>query len=602
MPKEQRLITESHIRSSESIPSYTEPYRHTSYKRALSGLREALQSENSVILKGVEGTGKSTLINELISEFQHIGVPVAIVNKPLTEPSQLYSQLTGALKATTQKEDLLRTLQSLKETDQFCLCIIDQQAINSDDSVINSLQQLCEIDETTKGAIKLVVVRQDYIVINSDGLKQADFINWINTEIVLDLFQLDDIEGYIHYLSSKEGLPATPYEIGTDLLMIEQSEGRINRLNELLLPLIDNKIITREDLNSSKENPSHLTAAKIGIYSLSITILLILGFGINHFLNSGSESIEPHITDNTPIFAEPKPLQKSQVVIVKPPSITVTEKEMTTNGLNDSEYKTDTLTSPAHEAEQQMPTQEISITGQPINTMPLSNIEQKNKYSLEERTTFLTDQMDKQSDISTVTVIDKSRQISGNTTISNTPLRGLSVPAQEKAPPYEKTSSEVAQLVHKPASINNNEVAQLIEDPVNKEKHFLRETPVQENDITSPITLATAQIDHWVAAWQAKDQKSYFRSYKPNFTGIYETHQRWLQKRRDAINRPQWIKLIREELHNIVISENQIKVDFWLQYEAASGYKDKTLKQLTLIKVNGEWLIAKEHNIKVETN
>ncbi|WP_415905291.1 AAA family ATPase [Neptuniibacter sp. QD48_55] len=539
MPQEQRLVTESYIRSSKNIPSYTEPYRHASYKRALSELRKALQSENSIILKGVAGTGKSTLINELINEFQKNGIPVAIINKPLTEVSQLYSKLSDALKSTAQTEDLSRTLQSIKDKDLFCLVIIDQQAINSDDSVINSLQQLCEIDETTKGAIKLVVVRQDYIVINSKVLQQADFINWINTEIVLDLFQLNDIEGYIHYLSSKEGLPSTPYEIGTDLLIIEHTEGRINRLNKLLLPLIHNKIITPEDINNSKKNSSRLSSEKIGMYSLSLVIFIILGFGVNYFLYSSTAKIESKTTEDTPIFAEPKPLQENQIFKVQPPSITVTEKEPASADFKLSGYKADTVKNHPPEAEQNALTQEVSITGQPVNKTSLNSAEKINMFSLKEITTFPSERNEIEEGFQTIIKIEKLSKV---------------------------------------------------------------EVSAPQDEVISPLTLATVKIDHWIAAWQAKDLKNYFRSYKPNFTGIYETNERWSKKRRDAINRPKWIKLIREKLHNIKLSENKIKVDFWLQYEAASGYKDKTLKQLTLVKYNGEWLIDKEHNIKVETH
>ena len=70
MLEENQLQAENnHGLEQNDSSSFSAPFRHKGYRKALDALREALNKENSVILKGVEGTGKTTLVSELIGEY-----------------------------------------------------------------------------------------------------------------------------------------------------------------------------------------------------------------------------------------------------------------------------------------------------------------------------------------------------------------------------------------------------------------------------------------------------------------------------------------------------------------------------------------------------
>lgn len=319
-----QLSADQNQGTDQNDSSFTGPYRHKGYKRALSALRNALQTESAVILKGVEGTGKTTLVTELISQYQHKGVPVVNLVQQLHKAPQLYAKLAEALEVPKQKKELINALRNTRNAGQFCLVVVDQEAINSSNEVADALKQLCLTSETTSGAIKLVVVRKDYLVIHTEQTPEADFHKWIDTEVVLDPLQTDDIEGYIYYLSAIRGKSATPYEIGTDFIMIERTEGRISRLKALLLPLIHKDVITRRDLVGNERNMRPLHSNRAGLFALGFAAVLGLGVAVNHFFLQ-----DPHSTETVTkahavaekeapaqqIFAEP-----TKSAAVTPPS------------------------------------------------------------------------------------------------------------------------------------------------------------------------------------------------------------------------------------------------------------------------------------------
>ena len=656
MLKENQLNAEHVDGTNDESSSFTGPYRHAGYKRALSSLREALNYENAVILKGVEGTGKTTLVGELISEFQHKGVPVAVFNDPLTKTSQLYSRLADTLEVPKQKRDLIKALRNTKEAGQFCLVVVDQQAINSDDSIVDALQQLCETSETTAGAIKLVVIRQDYMVLHpeAEGLQQADFSNWVNIEVTLDPLHTDDIEGYIYYLSAIKGIPPTPYEIGTDFMMIEQTEGRISRLKAMLLPLIHKDVITRNDFMGKNGSTPSLASANSGIFALGFAVIIAIGIGINHFFLSDSSGGSPQVAENgSPIFAEPKPkasLEKPKAVA--PPSLAAIETTQV------AKEQTDTLPALSPELEKgSSKTSAPKAITPDIAKVKAPASDQQNSRPVEEIASLPPAEFQAEVN-SKLTLLEE--QLSAAIEENNRLKQALEVAEKEQAKKAEQAlaaettqapdvkdtnSTEVAtsqtsenidavtdnvsetpEIVAVSSEANSEEsqavVTEHVEEPTVTEKIVATETtaPALTSD-TSETTQAetpaiakaapvaepensleqvTTHIEKWTNAWQTKDHETYANSYISGFNGAYRTHQRWLKKRHDALNRPEWIKLTREELQNIQESENEIRVDFWLKYEAANGYKDKTLKRLTLVLNNKEWLIAKEQNIKVE--
>ncbi|EAR60406.1 ATP-binding protein [Neptuniibacter caesariensis] len=358
MYQENQPSAENNQGSNQQEDSFTGPYRHKGYKRALEQLRDGLTKENAVILKGVEGTGKSTLIAELVSEYEHKGVPVAVFRDALPKAAHFYAVLAETLGVPKQKNDLVRALRNTKEAGQFCFVVVDQEAINSSPEVENALKQLCIASETTAGAIKLVVIRKDYLVIHTDGTPEADFHNWINQEVTLDPLHTDDIEGYIYYLSAIKGIQPTPYEIGTDFLMIEKTEGRISRLKALLLPLIHKDVITRKDIQGLSKPSVKVPKNNTAIFAVAFLVLLVAGVGLNHFIlsdNSVSQQTVP--SEVVPVFANNE--QGQNLSKITPPSLSSTPAKTETSSIESSVINTEEESSGGLDSLPQLNTPEV---------------------------------------------------------------------------------------------------------------------------------------------------------------------------------------------------------------------------------------------------
>lgn len=626
------------IEASES--SYTAPYRHRGYKKTLYALRDALDNQNAVILKGVEGTGKTTLISELMSDYQHKGVPVIRFSSKLTKASQFYSQLADCLEVPKHKKDLIRALRNTKKAGQYCLVVIDQEAIESSADIAETLKQLCFTSETTARSIKLVVVRKDYLVIHTEGTPEADFHNWIKTEVTLDPLQTDDIEGYIYYLSAIKGLQPTPYEVGTDFLMIEQSEGRISRLKALLLPLIHKDVITQRDLNKSEKGNKPLHSNHSGIIAFAFIIILAIGVGINHFLFSDTprpkEALAAAKNNTVPaeqaVFADSTASSNSNYTVT-PPSISNAEKaEYTDLPILDSDIAASEETQLAEkqlgvtaqvtpeiksdndvEITASIPTPQTQIkqTSKDISALNQDEFQTEMKIRLLLLEQKLTEAVVENNRLKialletknekTTEIIEKSQQQLPNATKDSSVTTATASQNIIDSPVVSTTEvTEEKQIdVDRTLDPNKETAIDIASSETSEPKVSVSNSGANEKPMND-LEAASNAIARWEEAWQAQNHEIYSDSYTANFNGAYKTHQRWLKKRYDALTSPGWIKLSRSELTNIQHSNSDIKIDFWITYEADSGYKDKTLKRLTLTKVDGDWLINKEQNLQVK--
>ncbi|MDO6593445.1 ATP-binding protein [Neptuniibacter sp. 1_MG-2023] len=631
MLQENQLHAESNHGSENSEQPLITPYRHRGYKKALYALRDALDNHSAVILKGVEGTGKTTLVSELISDYQHKGVPVVRFDTALTKPSQFYSKLAECLKVPKQKKDLIQALRDTKDAGQYCLVVIDQEAIDSSATVADALKQLCLTSETTAGAIKLIVVRKDYLVIHTGKTPEADFHNWIKTEVTLNPLQIDDIEGYIYYLCAIKGLPPTPYEIGTDFSMIEQTEGRISRLKALLLPLIHKDVITRKDFANNEHNSKPLHTNHSGIFALAFVAILALGVGINHFLFTD----EPQPSSEPPavaVFAESEPTasgtQQAANFSVTPPSVakdksqsTVKTTDLKTTDLTNQDTSLSTASAndnAANKSENPLATNASPDLFQTEVKMKLLQLETElTEAKIENnRLQLALIEAQKEQGAKIKHALDTKKKEGLNSAVETKPAfsnsdssskESLAANQAEALPAIAETS---AQLTSEPLSVDQASVTTASQGDTTQEVSATDKVVSTDNNTTltvatsqkekQPLDQATALINRWQNAWQTQNHEDYIFTYTSVFNGPYKTHQRWLQKRHTALTTPEWIKLERTEFSNIQLSDSMVTVDFWINYEAANGYKDKTLKRLTIENIEGEWLISKEQNLEVQ--
>ncbi|MFY0677443.1 MAG: ATP-binding protein [Neptuniibacter sp.] len=267
----------------ESLPDtsvHPHPFHHKSYNSALDSLQSILLRHNAVILQGKEKTGKSTLINEVKGLYQKQGVEVISFTSAINTPRQLYSLLAEALHVPKLKKDLVAALQRSKATGEYCLVILDEAAVNSSAAASEALRKLCDPKSKTAGAIKVIVVSTDYLVIHTKSTYETDFHDWIKSIVPLNALKADELENLTRYLAGLKECQAPQFEMGTDLELIEQSGGKIDSLISLINPLIDESVISKSRFETSEQNIHPLDSSRSKYYFLGAASVLVLIFGL----------------------------------------------------------------------------------------------------------------------------------------------------------------------------------------------------------------------------------------------------------------------------------------------------------------------------------
>lgn len=275
------------------------PFRHKSYNSALDSLQSILLQHNAVILQGKEKTGKSTLINEVKGIYQKQGVEVIAFTSAINTPRQLYSLLAEALDVPKLKKDLVAALQRSKATGEYCLVILDEAAVNSSAAASEALRKLCDPKSKTAGAIKVIVVSTDYLVIHTKSTYETDFHDWIKSIVPLNVLKADELDSLTRYLAGLKKCQAPQFEMGTDLELIERSGGKINSLISLINPLIDESVISKSRFQTPEKNIHPLDSSRSKYYFLGAAAVLVLIFGLlMRLIIVPSVETEPEETTN----------------------------------------------------------------------------------------------------------------------------------------------------------------------------------------------------------------------------------------------------------------------------------------------------------------
>ncbi|VAX18425.1 hypothetical protein MNBD_NITROSPINAE01-1543 [hydrothermal vent metagenome] len=106
-------------------------------------------------------------------------------------------------------------------------------------------------------------------------------------------------------------------------------------------------------------------------------------------------------------------------------------------------------------------------------------------------------------------------------------------------------------------------------------------------------------VNAWLEAWMLKDIDKYGSYYAETFSQSGLNKRRWLNQKRKKFERPNTISVQVEDVR-VAFRRGKARVSFVQLYEAfnqfykAKGYKDKGIKKLKLVNVNGEWKIESE--------
>ncbi len=150
----------------------------------------------------------------------------------------------------------------------------------------------------------------------------------------------------------------------------------------------------------------------------------------------------------------------------------------------------------------------------------------------------------------------------------------------------------------KPAEIAKSATTSKLADnkqPVLSKAEVVKPEPAKVADTSAnDETVVMDAVSAWAKAWSDQNVDNYLGSYADGFkTPKGESRKAWENMRRDRVSRPKSIAVEVNDPKVTMESADKAKVQFSQRY-IANGKPQGTRKTLTMIKVNGKWLIEQE--------
>ena len=95
----------------------------------------------------------------------------------------------------------------------------------------------------------------------------------------------------------------------------------------------------------------------------------------------------------------------------------------------------------------------------------------------------------------------------------------------------------------------------------------------------------------WAQAWSDKDFAAYTGFYTPQYRAKFESHQQWLEQRRNRITRPGTINVEVSDIQIKWRSEDRAFIDFKQAFDSPR-YSDRVKKRLGFNLIGSEWKIT----------
>lgn len=106
----------------------------------------------------------------------------------------------------------------------------------------------------------------------------------------------------------------------------------------------------------------------------------------------------------------------------------------------------------------------------------------------------------------------------------------------------------------------------------------------------------TSAVQAWADAWANKNVNAYLASYAPKFkTPNNESRSEWESTRRERISTPKKIVVVLSDVNVDNVTNDTASVSFKQMYQS-DRFKSSAHKTLTLVKINGKWLITEENS------
>ncbi|MCV6587899.1 MAG: hypothetical protein OIF57_02550 [Marinobacterium sp.] len=107
------------------------------------------------------------------------------------------------------------------------------------------------------------------------------------------------------------------------------------------------------------------------------------------------------------------------------------------------------------------------------------------------------------------------------------------------------------------------------------------------------------RVEQWRESWQSRVWDKYLACYIEHYVPLNDdmTHEEWVRWRRARLEKPPWIKVGIKDLRIEPLDHYQARVTFIQRYEAP-GYKDRTIKELYMVRMAEGWRINAEGSLR----
>ncbi|MCP4490238.1 MAG: tetratricopeptide repeat protein [Gammaproteobacteria bacterium] len=109
----------------------------------------------------------------------------------------------------------------------------------------------------------------------------------------------------------------------------------------------------------------------------------------------------------------------------------------------------------------------------------------------------------------------------------------------------------------------------------------------------STKSLLSQQVELWARAWSNKDFATYTSFYSTEYRFNFQTHNAWVEHRRQRITRPGIIKIRISNINVRAEYSNQVIIDFDQSFES-TNYSDRVKKRLRFRLIDSQWKITDE--------
>ncbi len=260
-------------------------------------LRHLTESSDLIpLVKGPEGSGKSTLIEQIITRATENWLLCHIEATPMLQPEQLFTQLASAFTASIGSGDALELLgqrfTDLRREGHLPVIIIDDAHLLPEMSIITLLQLYTRLPED-RPMVRLLLFAQPEI----DAMLESPQIQSMGLSMlqVLDmpLLKREQTTAYIeHILAAADSSRSLRLSLAQCDKIYTESGGLPGRVEQLVLESMRSGIIQWGAARLSSVSPLTTVASIIGVVAL--LLILIFQDSINS-LFAEPEEVEPQV-------------------------------------------------------------------------------------------------------------------------------------------------------------------------------------------------------------------------------------------------------------------------------------------------------------------